>query len=112
MNLHALGVQATHHMLDGAVLAGGISGLEHDEHGVGVGSVEAILQRRHLFEDLHMHLLTCDLVEVLGHQTSVKVGIQIYLATRLNPALVDDSTPLFPGQQLRRFSHASSAFPQ
>jgi len=42
--LHALGVNAGHDMGDGAILAGGVHGLENGEHRPAILSVEAVLQ--------------------------------------------------------------------
>ena len=47
-DLTALRVDAGHHVADGAVLAGGIHRLEHDQHRVAVVGVEQLLRLRQL----------------------------------------------------------------
>jgi len=49
-DLAALGVDAGHHVLDDAVLAGGVHRLEDDEQGVAVDRVEQALQRAQLLD--------------------------------------------------------------
>ena len=49
-HLAALRIDAGHHMLDGAILASGVHGLEEEEHGPAVLRVEHVLQ---LGEGLH-----------------------------------------------------------
>ena len=48
MDLAALRIDAGHHMLDGAVFAGGIHALENNQHGIAVRRIKKILQRAHL----------------------------------------------------------------
>jgi hypothetical protein len=59
-HLAALWVDARHHVLDRAVLARGVHGLEDQQHGVAVGGVEQLLQFAEVFDVLVqplMHLL-------------------------------------------------------
>ena len=51
-DLTALRVHAGHHVLDGAVLACGVGGLEHDEHRIRVGRVEPLLRIREVVDVL------------------------------------------------------------
>jgi len=43
-NLAALGIDSGHHMLDGAILAGGIHGLKNQQDRIAVGRVVQLLQ--------------------------------------------------------------------
>jgi len=52
-HLAALRIDARHHVLDGAVLAGRIHGLEDQQHGLSVGGVEQLLEGAQV---LHMLL--------------------------------------------------------
>src|SRR5437867_12068794 len=52
MDLAALRIDAGHHMLDGAVFAGGIHALENNQHSIAVRRIKKILQRAHL-HDVH-----------------------------------------------------------
>ena len=47
-HLAALRIDAGHHVLDGAVLAGRIHRLKNQQHGIAVGGVEKLLQRAEL----------------------------------------------------------------
>ena len=49
-DLAALGIDSGHHMLDGAIFAGGIHRLKDQQHGVTIRRVEEILQVAHFFD--------------------------------------------------------------
>ena len=42
-HLHALGVQAGHHMFDGAVLAGGVHGLQNEDQSFAAVGIKGVL---------------------------------------------------------------------
>ena len=46
-HLHALGVQAGHHMFDGAVLAGGVHGLQNEDQSFAAVGIKGVLQSGH-----------------------------------------------------------------
>ena len=59
-HLATLGIDAGHHVLDGAVLSGGVHGLKNQQHRIAVGRVVKLLQRAqllHLFFEEFLILL-------------------------------------------------------
>ena len=52
VHLDTLRVQAAHYMLDGAVLTGGVHGLDHDDHALGALRVQLVLQVDHALDVL------------------------------------------------------------
>jgi hypothetical protein len=63
--LAARWIDALHHGADGAVLAGGVHGLEHEQHSVPVAGGEHALQ---LLEGIRRPFTVLALVRVLGRQ--------------------------------------------
>ena len=57
VHLATLGVDARHDVLDGAVLARGVHGLEDDQQGVAPGGVKKILQPGHFADVFGQRLL-------------------------------------------------------
>ena len=49
-HLHALGVQAGHHMFDGAVLAGGVHGLQNEDQSFAAVGIKGVLQSGHFLQ--------------------------------------------------------------
>ena len=93
-HLHALRVDAAHHVADGAVLARGVDGLEHDQQAVHVLGRQPLLVLR---EQLHALLeggLRLLLAHELGRVPGVEVGVEADLAAGLDPQRVDQAPDL------------------
>ena len=84
VHLAALRIDAGHHVLDGAVLAGGVHGLEDQQHGPAILGVQALLQLREQLHAQREGLLGPGLV--LRGQIARIVGIDVFQAELLGVA--------------------------
>src|SRR6185503_19284688 len=87
-HLAPLGIHARHHVLDGAVLAGGVHGLEDQEQRPAVVRVEPLLQIAQALDALDEALLGV----LLGLEARGVGGIavlQLELAVRVDPELLE-----------------------
>ena len=91
----ALRVHAAHHVPDGAVLAAGVQGLQHQQDAVGVLGREARLV---VVEHLHARreqALAVLLVEHVARVPGIEVAFQHDLGAGLNPERLDDLANAF-----------------